>query len=161
MPLKSNAMTKILFVCTANVCRSPMALTVARKLIKERGLARTMQVDSAGTHAPLPPQRPDPRAVATLERRGYKPERMRSSRIGSKHFVDFDWVLAMDMANMAALAKVCPAEHAHKIRLLMTYAPETGRTEVPDPYYGNAQGFELVLDLCEAAINALLKHQAL
>ena len=138
-----------------------MALTVARKLIKERGLTRTMQVDSAGTHAPSPPQRPDPRAVATLERRGYKPERMRSQRISASHFANFDLILAMDMGNMAALSKVCPAEQAHKLRLLLSYAPETGRTEVPDPYYGNAQGFELVLDLCEASISALLKHQTL
>jgi protein-tyrosine phosphatase len=96
--------------------------------------------------------------VATLERRGYKPERMRSSRIAAEHFVDFDWVLAMDTANMTALTKVCPAEHTHKLRLLLSYAPDTGRAEVPDPYYGNAQGFELVLDLCEAAVNGLLMH---
>lgn len=154
-------MTKLLFVCTANVCRSPMAITVARKLIKARGLAKVLHADSAGTHAPWPAQRPDPRAVAALERRGYKTERMRSSRITASHFANYDLILAMDAINMKALGKLCPAEQAHKLHLLLDYAAETDRTDVPDPYYGNAQGFELVLDLCETAIGALLSNYTL
>ena len=135
-----------------------MALAVARTLIAKRGLGRALQADSAGTHAPSPPQRPDPRAVAALERRGYKPERMRSSRITANHFANFDLILAMDEQNLAALNKLCPAEHAHKLRLLLSDTAETGRTEVPDPYFGNAQGFELALDLCETGVDALLNH---
>ena len=149
-------MNKFLLVCTANICRSPMALTVVRKRIAERGLAREFHVDSAGTHAPTPAQLPDPRAVAALVRRGYKPDKKRSSRITVRHFADFDLIVAMDAENLAELNKICPSEHVHKLRLFLSFAPETGRTEVPDPYYGNAAGFEVVMDLCEAAASGLI-----
>jgi len=133
-----------------------MALTVARKLVAERGLARAIQIESAGTHAPAPAQLPDPRAVAALVRRGYKPEKRRSARIAASHFAGFDLIMAMDAENLAVLQKMCPEKHAHKLRLFLSYAPETGRTEVPDPYYGSAEGFEIVMDLCEAAANGLI-----
>lgn len=133
-----------------------MALTVARKLVADRGLSRAFQIHSAGTHSPAPAQFPDPRAIAALVRRGYKPDKKRSTRIANSHFADFDLIVAMDADNLADLYKMCPDEHAHKLRLFLSYAPETGRTEVPDPYYGNAAGFEVVLDLCEAAANGLI-----
>jgi protein-tyrosine phosphatase len=137
-----------------------MALAIAKERIKAHGLglARHLQVESVGTHAPVPAQRTDPRAAAALERRGYPHVRIRSSRITAKHFATFDEILAMDEQNMAALNKICPAEHRHKLHLLMSYAPQTGRTEIPDPYYSNAQAFELVADLCEAAIAGLLQR---
>lgn len=133
-----------------------MALTVARKLVADRGLSRAFQIDSAGTHGPAPAQLPDPRAIAALVRRGYKPDKKRSTRITKNHFADFDLIVAMDTDNMTELHKMCPDEHVHKLRLFLSYAPETGRTEVPDPYYGNSAGFEVVLDLCEAAANGLI-----
>ncbi len=133
-----------------------MALTVLRKLVTERGLTRAFQMDSAGTHAPERAQLPDPRAVAALVRRGYKPDKRRSTRITANHLASFDLILAMDADNLAELHKICPDEHAYKLKLFLSYAPETGRTEVPDPYYGSAAGFEIVLDLCEAAANGLL-----
>jgi protein-tyrosine phosphatase len=133
-----------------------MALTVVRKLVAERGLAREFQIESAGTHAPAPAQLPDPRAIAALVRRGYKPVKKRSARIAASHFADFDLIVAMDADNLAELNKICPKEHAHKLRLFLSYAPETGRAEVPDPYYGSAAGFEVVMDLCEAAANGLI-----
>lgn len=133
-----------------------MALTVARKLVAERGLSSAFQIDSAGTQAPAPAQLPDPRAIAVLLRRGYKPEKKRSTRIAASHFADFDLIVAMDADNLAELQKMCPSEHAHKLRLFLSYAPETGRTEVPDPYYGSMAGFEVVLDLCEAAAHGLI-----
>lgn len=133
-----------------------MALTVARKLVADRGLSRVLQIHSAGTHGPAPAQLPDPRAISALVRRGYKPDKMRSTRITNRHFADFDLIVAMDADNLADLYRMCPDEHVHKLRLFLSYAPETGRTEVPDPYYGNAAGFEVVLDLCEAAANGLI-----
>lgn len=133
-----------------------MALVVTRKLVAERGLSRKLQIESAGTHAPSPAQPPDPRAVDALKRRGYKTKKSRSTRITARHFADFDLVLAMDVDNLAALLKICPAAHAHKLRLFLSYAPESGRTEVPDPYYGNVAGFEFVLDLCEAGAYGLV-----
>ena len=133
-----------------------MALTVVRKLVAERGLARAFQIESAGTHAPAPAQLPDPRAVAALVRRGYKLEKKRSTRVTESHFADFDLIMAMDAENLAVMQKMCPEEHVHKLRLFLSYAPETGRTEVPDPYYGSAEGFEVVMDLCEAAASGLI-----
>jgi protein-tyrosine phosphatase len=133
-----------------------MAVAVARKLVLERGLARLVYVESAGTHAPAPAQLPDPRAIAALLRRGYKPDKKRSTRIATRHFAEFDLIVAMDADNLAELHKVCPAEHARKLKLFLSYAPETGRSEVPDPYYGSADGFEVVLDLCEAAAFGLI-----
>jgi len=149
-------MNKLLLVCTANICRSPMALTVMRTLVAERGLSRVIQVESAGTHAPSPAQAPDPRAVDALLRRGYKPKKSRSVRIMAAHFAEFDLVLAMDAGNLADLRRMCPAEYSHKLRLFLSYAPESGRTEVPDPYYGSVAGFEVVLDLCEAGAGGLV-----
>lgn len=133
-----------------------MALAATRKLVDERGLSRALQIESAGTHAPFPAQAPDPRAIDALMRRGYKPHKSRSTRIADSHFADFDLVLAMDAGNLAALHKMCPAVHAHKLRLFLSYAPEAGHTEVPDPYYGSVAGFEVVLDLCEAGASGLV-----
>lgn len=149
-------MNKFLLVCTANICRSPMALTVLRKLVTDRGLMHAFHMDSAGTHVSAPAQLPDPRAVAALVRRGYKPDKKRSTRITANHLAEYDLILAMDAYNLTELRKICPDAHAHKLKLFLSYAPETGRTEVPDPYYGSAAGFEIVLDLCEAAANGLL-----
>ena len=156
--LESLGMNKFLLVCTANICRSPMALTVARELVARRGLSRAIQIESAGTHSPTPAQLPDPRAIASLARRGYKPDKKRSTRIAASHFAEYDLIVAMDADNLTELRKLCPDEHAHKLRLFLSYAPETGRTEVPDPYYGSAAGFEVVLDLCEAAANGLIDN---
>ena len=135
-----------------------MALTVIRKLLAAHGLAREFRVESAGTHAPSPAQAPDPRAMDALVRRGYKPKKSRSTRMSVEHFSDFDLILAMDIENLAALNKMCPAEHAHKLGLFLSYAPDTGRTEVPDPYFGSVAGFEVVLDLCEAGAKGLVSR---
>jgi protein-tyrosine phosphatase len=135
-----------------------MALTVARELVAQRGLSRVIQIDSAGTHAPAPAQFPDPRAIAAQVKRGYKPEKKRSTRVITSHFAEYDLIVAMDAENLTELRKLCPDEHAHKLRLFLSYAPETGRTEVPDPYYGSAAGFEVVLDLCEAGANGLIDN---
>lgn len=133
-----------------------MALTVTRKLVAERGLSRALQVESAGTHAPSPARPPDPRAIDALLRRGYKPKKCRSVRITVDHFKEFDLVLAMDANNLAELHKLCPTEYAYKLVLFLSYAPKSGRTEVPDPYYGSVAGFEVVLDLCEAGASGLV-----
>lgn len=153
-------MIKLLLVCTANICRSPMALSVTRELVAQRGLSRAMRVESAGTHAPSPAQPPDPRAIEALLRRGYKPIKGRSVRITVGHFAEFDLVLAMDAVNMAELRRICPTEYTHKLRLFLSYAPGSGRTDVPDPYYGGVAGFEVVLDLCEAGARGLVGSYA-
>lgn len=151
-------MTKILMVCTANICRSPMATTVATTMAKVAGLARKIQFDSAGTHAPSVGQKADARAIASLVQRGYTPGRNRSRRIEPRDFKDFDLLLAMDIDNLSALKKTCPIEHAHKLRLFLSFSPALDVTEVADPYFGDLAGFERVLDLCESGARGLIHH---
>ncbi len=151
-------MTKILIVCTANICRSPMAMTVATTMAKEDRLTRKIQFDAAGTHAPRVGQKADARAMASLVKRGYAPGRNRSRRVEPRDFNDFDLVLAMDSDNLSALKRICPTEHAHKLRLFLSFSPAIDVTEVADPYFGDLAGFERVLDLCEAGARGLIHH---
>ena len=90
--------------------------------------------------------------------RHYAMGNTRSRRVIPQDFERFDLLLAMDEDNLAALQRQCPPEQLHKLRLLLSYAPELGEREVPDPYFGGLAGFERVLDLCEAGVRGLLKH---
>ena len=143
-------MKKILMVCTANICRSPMAKLVLQKIVADAAQSSLWQIDSAGTHALAKGERADPRADTALKRRGYTVPKHKSRSIQPMDFENFDFLLAMDSNNLAALQRQCPARHQHKLRLLLDYAPQFGISDVPDPYYSNAQGFERVLDLCES-----------
>lgn len=151
-------MTKLLMVCMGNTCRSPMARAIACKLALEAGLEPGFEVDCAGTHADPLGERPDPRTVLTLARHGYDMGRARSRRIAAHDFHAFDLILAMDIHNLAELRRLCPAEHGHKLHLLLDFSEEIKEVEVPDPYYGNQEGFEQVLALCEAGIRSLIQH---
>lgn len=142
-------------VCHGNLCRSPMAELVARQLAQQAGLGKQHSFASAGTHAGYK-EPPDPRARAALTKRGYALGKAKARRITGEDFDTADLVLAMDQDNMRALRRVCPPEHVHKLRLFLEFAPGVGRTEVPDPYYGADQGFEAVLDLCEAGARGLI-----
>lgn len=168
--LESADMTKVLIVCMGNICRSPMARAVLEKLLVQAQLAKAVRVDSAGTHASAAGERPDPRAVAALLRRGYDIGRQRSRRVADQDFEQFDVILAMDAQNVGALQRFCPPQHLGKIQLFLQYGDHTpladsgdahhavAVTEVPDPYFGNPQGFEKVLDLCEVGANGLVNH---
>jgi protein-tyrosine phosphatase len=151
-------MKKVLMVCMGNICRSPMAQTVGQKLANEAGLAQQLKFDSAGTHAHHSGERPDPRAEAALLRSGYEMGRIRSKRLVVSDFQNFDLILAMDSDNLAEMKRICPPEQLHKIRLLLEFASGLSETEVPDPYYGNEQGFERVLGLCEVGCKGLVNH---
>jgi protein-tyrosine phosphatase len=148
-------MTQILMVCMANVCRSPMALAVAQQLTRNQGRVGKLRFDSAGTHVPGA-KRIDARGQAVLLKRQYTPGKTRSRQVSAQDFERFDLILAMDKANLAALRRLCPPALHDKLRLLMSFAPEQGIAEVPDPYYGDLAGFERVLDLIEAGIKGLL-----
>lgn len=151
---------KILMVCTANICRSPMAKVILGKLVADAGQSRDWHIDSAGTHAQRGGERADPRGDAALKRRGYAPPKHKSRSVKPADFETFDLLLAMDADNLAALKRHCPQVYQDKIRLLLDYAPELGISGVPDPYYGNPQGFDRVLDLCEAAAKGVFNQLA-
>lgn len=145
-------------VCMANICRSPMARAVAQQLADQAGQANQWTFDAAGTHAPGVGVKPDPRAKAVLAQRGYALANTRSRRVTAQDFERFDLLLAMDDSNLAALQHQCPTAQHHKLHLLLSFAPDSGAHEVPDPYFGSLAGFERVLDLCEAGVRGLLKH---
>lgn len=148
---------KVLFVCMGNICRSPTAQGVFEKLVNEHALAEQILVDSAGTHAYHIGEVPDARASAAALRRGIDLSTQRARRVSPADFELFDYVLAMDSSNYADLSELCSSEQNPKLRLFLEFASVPGITEVPDPYYGGATGFERVLDLIEEASAGLLE----
>lgn len=139
-----------------NICRSPSADGIFRYRLAEAGLADLIIVDSAGTHSYHIGHAPDARTQAAAERRGYDLSELRARRVEAGDFEDFEWIVAMDNANVAELTACCPVEYRHKIVRLMDFAACHDATEVPDPYYGGAQGFETVLDYIEDGLDGLL-----
>jgi protein-tyrosine phosphatase len=151
-------MTKILMVCMGNICRSPMAQAVTQHFVQQAGLARQLQIDSAGTHAPSGSPPADPRAKTALSARGYPLGKHKARQVAEQDFTRYDLILAMDQSNMNDLRRICPNETTHKLRLFLEFAEDTAIRDVPDPYYGNVQGFERVLDLCEAGGRGLVSY---
>lgn len=144
-----------------NICRSPLAASVLQAQLEQRGLAGRFEVDSAGTHAGHQGEKADPRAVAVAAARGYQQiHRERARRISAKDFERFDLLLAMDRDNLANLQQQCPSEHTHKLHLFLEFAGRGTGVEVPDPYYGNAVGFERVMALCEVGAAGVLQRLA-
>ena len=142
---------RVLMVCLGNICRSPTAEAMLRLKAHEAGLDDRIEVDSAGTadyHVDSPPDR---RAIAHGERRGLEMRSLRGRQVAREDFDRFDHILAMDDDNLDDLKRMRPPGSRAKVALLMSYAPQAGSREVPDPYYGSADGFERVLDLVDAA----------
>ena len=149
---------QVLFVCMGNICRSPTAEGVFRKTLEDRAPELAVAIDSAGTHAYHIGEAPDPRARRAALRRGVDLSMQKARRVAEEDFTRFDLVLAMDELNHSQLVDLSPPEHRERIRLFMEFAPQLGRTDVPDPYYGGSNGFEYVLDLVEEASIGLLAH---
>ena len=148
----------VLFVCMGNICRSPTAEGVFRKLATDAGLHERLRIDSAGTHAYHSGEPPDQRARAAAERRGIDLGAQRARRVTDDDFEAFDLVIAMDRLNLETLRERADAAQHGKLRLLLEFASENNGDDVPDPYYGGASGFERVLDLVEDAASGLLAH---
>jgi protein-tyrosine phosphatase len=147
---------RVLFVCTGNICRSPTAEGVLRHRAQALGLHKRIVADSAGTldyHVGEPPDR---RTQAAAQRRGYDLSRLRARQVRPDDFLRFDYLLGLADEHASWLRREAPAEHHRKIGLLLDYAPELGRRDVPDPYYGSKEGFEIVLDLIERAADGLM-----
>lgn len=149
---------RILFVCMGNICRSPTAEGVFRKVWRERAPELELLLDSAGTHEYHVGDPPDPRAQRAAARRGVDLSELRARRVETGDFERFDLVLAMDRLNLEVLQELCPPEHRERLRLFLEFAPQLGRSDVPDPYYGGSNGFEHVLDLAEEASAGLLEY---
>lgn len=147
----------VLFVCMGNICRSPTAEGVFRKLVRERGVEEWFEIDSAGTHAYHVGEPPDERARQAALTRGVDLSGLRARQVTIADFDAFDHVLVMDRQNYDTLMFVCPKPHSHKVRLFLQYAPGLKKLDVPDPYYGGSKGFEEVLDMVERAALGFLE----
>ena len=147
---------RVLMVCTGNICRSPTAHGVFEKMVADAGLSARIAVDSAGTHGYHVGEPPDRRAQQHAKRRGYDLSRQRARQLQARDFEHFDLVLIMDDANQRAAAAICPAHLSHRLRRLTDFCRgHAVAREVPDPYYGGADGFDQVLDLVEDACAGL------
>ncbi len=141
-------MRSVLFVCTANICRSPTAEGVLRKLMAQSPAAQ-VEIDSVGTHDYHVGKAPFSKAVEAARKRGYAIEHLVARRIISGDFDHFDMILGMDRANLSHLRMIAPTRCKHKIELLLEYGTRFHGEEVPDPYGGDDKGFELALDKIE------------
>jgi protein-tyrosine phosphatase len=148
--------TRILFVCMGNICRSPTAEGVFRKLVQERAPHLQVEIDSAGTHAYHVGEPPDRRAIAAAARRGIDLSGLRARMVDEADFEGYDLLVAMDQLNREVLLDRSPDEYRERVRLMLEFAPSVDVEDVPDPYYGGPVGFEHVLDLVEEASKGLL-----
>ncbi len=158
MPHPSDRPFRILFVCLGNICRSPLAESVFRHLVRERGVEHRFEIDSAGTsgyHAGSPPDR---RSVATALGRGVEVIG-RSRQLTASDLREFDMVIAMDADNLAEVNALRSAARGEaRVHRLREWDPEPEHYDVPDPYYGGDHGFERVHDLVHRSCEALLDH---
>jgi protein-tyrosine phosphatase len=141
-----------------NICRSPTAQGVFEKHVKDKGLQNNFTIDSAGTHSYHVGGSPDSRSSKAALDRGIDILSQKARKISSADCEKFDYIMVMDNDNHMNVRMICPKKHQHKIHKMMDFATSSQYSQVPDPYYGGNQGFELVLDLLEDASIGLLKH---
>ena len=146
----------VLFVCTGNICRSPTAEAIFRRLVADAGMSQAVIADSAGTHGYHVGEAPDPRAQASAADRGYDLSALRARRVEHGDFQRFDLIVAMDRGHFTILSRMAESSASHKLKLMMAYARDFREKDVPDPYYGGPQDFERVLDMLEDAARGLL-----
>jgi len=155
--VKQDGTTKVLFVCLGNICRSPTAQGVFEHLLAQQGLSQVVEVDSCGTGDWHVGQAPDRRATLEAGKRGYDLSPLRARQLEARDFLNFDYMLGMDRMNLAELQAMCPDSYTGHLGLFLPFALAPVTEEVPDPYYGGADGFSHVLDLIEAASEGLLR----
>ena len=146
----------VLFVCTANICRSPTAHGVFQQRVQAAGLADRVAISSAGTHQYHVGSPPDPRAVYHAAERGYDLSALRARAVRRDDFTSQDLILALDVDHLDWLRLHGPTRERHRIELLTRYSQRLRSDGVPDPYGGDAAAFEHVLDLVEDACDGLL-----
>ena len=148
----------VLFVCLGNICRSPTAHGVFAKLVEQAGYSDLIQVDSAGTGDWHLDHAPDQRTAQVAAAKGYDLSGLRARLVTSADFNQFDYIIAMDNANLKDLRAMQPEGYAGHLGLFLDFSEQSAVQEVPDPYYGGEDGFELVFGLVEDASRGLLRH---
>ena len=151
-------MTRVLFVCSGNICRSPLAEAIFRHLVEEAELGVDFEIDSAGTHGWHEGEPADPRALRVGRKRGIEVASI-ARPVESGDFGRFDVILAMDRGHLRELRARCPAPLRDRIRLMREYEEPRGRgQDVPDPYYSGEEAFEEVFDLLDNCCRGLLEE---
>lgn len=148
---------KVLFVCLGNICRSPTAHGVFLELVRRENLHERILVDSCGTGSFHIGEKPDPRTIRAAAKRQYDLSVLRARQIKPEDFSYFDYILAMDRMNLGNIKAMAPKNHPGHIGLFLEFGQQRTYTQVPDPYYENEEGFDLVLDLVEDASRGLLE----
>lgn len=156
--LRTDRTVRVLFVCTGNICRSPTAEGLFRHLVEAEGLGGVIEVDSAGTGGWHVGDPPDRRSQEAARRRGVDLSGQRARQVTAEDFAAFDYVVALDRGHFQALSRLAPDGRRDRLHLFLRHAPDLGLEDVPDPYYGGANGFEHVLDLVERGCRGLLEH---
>jgi len=156
--MKNKEKIGLIFICMGNICRSPTAEAVFRHQVEQAGLTEQILIDSAGTHDYHIGEAPDARTQRAARKRGYDLSNLRGRQVVVADFYRFDYMLAMDEANLEILKRLRPRDAQSHLGLLLEFAERHTEREVPDPYFGGADGFERVLDMVEDAAAGLLKH---
>ncbi|AGF48955.1 low molecular weight protein-tyrosine-phosphatase [Candidatus Kinetoplastidibacterium galati] len=151
-------MKNVLFVCTGNICRSPTAEGVFKKLLLKKEMGRNFNVDSAGTHPYHIGRKPDDRSIREALLRGYDISNHVARQLENIDFFCFDFILAMDYKNIQYIKGICPHECFYKVKLLTYFSDYYNNFEIPDPYYSARYGFKLVIDYIEDACNGLVDY---
>lgn len=149
--------TRVLFVCLGNICRSPTAHGVFQHMVDREQLSDRIMVDSCGTGSFHIGEKPDPRTIKAAAQRKYDLSVLRARQLKPEDFSVFDYVLAMDRMNLGNVKAIAPKNYPGHIGLFLDFSQQRTYTQVPDPYYEGESGFELVLDLVEDASEGLLK----
>ena len=149
--------TKLLMVCLGNICRSPAAEGVMKKVIKNHNASDRYYVDSAGTAGYHEGEKADSRMRKVGSSRGYTFDSI-SRQVRSNDFEKFDYIFAMDNSNYYDLMDDCPKQHQHKIHKMCEFSKNINASEVPDPYYGGEKGFHHVIDILEDACENLFEQ---
>jgi protein-tyrosine phosphatase len=152
-------MKSVLFVCLGNICRSPSAEAVFNALIRKEGLTGSVRCDSAGIAGYHIGEEADKRMQCHALRRGYRLTSVARKFDPEIDFDQFDYIVGMDDENVNDLQNLASStDELDKIYKITDFSSEEGHESVPDPYYGGADGFELVLDILEDACEGLLNE---
>jgi protein-tyrosine phosphatase len=147
----------VLFVCTANICRSPMAQAALRSMVARAAPGAPLEIVSAGTHGYYVGMPAFPPAIEAARRRGYEIGAHVARGVGLGDFDRYDLILAMDRFNATSLAKIAPTRHKRKIELLLEYGERFHGKEIPDPYGGEMRDFERAMDMIADGCTGLMR----
>ncbi|MFK7848465.1 MAG: low molecular weight protein-tyrosine-phosphatase [Rhodothermales bacterium] len=156
---KKDRLTRIMFVCMGNICRSPLAEGVFRHQAREAGVLDQFYIASSGTGGWHAGQRPDKRMDQVAQKNGVSMEGQYAQQFEYGDFDEYDLILVMDKDNLHNVKQMDPAgKHEAKVKLFRSFDPEPGDMQVPDPYYGGPRGFDDVYQMVDRTSGALLTH---